>query len=119
MQRTNSRGQLTLESVDASEQPHLDMQYATDPEDMRRLIEGARICWGLIHSPEFEPFVDTILAPNAEVIESDAALADYIRATTSTTWHVVGTCKMGPDGDDAAVVDQRGKVRGLEGLYVG
>jgi len=118
VQRTNSRGRLTLKSAEANDQPHLDMQYATDAEDMRRLIDGARICWGIIHSPELEPFVETILAPSAEVIESDEALADYIRATASTTWHVVGTCKMGSDDDAAAVVDQRGKVRGLEGLYV-
>ena len=50
--------------------------------------------------------------------EDDAALETYIRGTTSTTWHVCGTCKMRADGDAMAVVDQRGKVQGLEGLYV-
>jgi choline dehydrogenase len=51
-------------------------------------------------------------------VNSDERLADYIRATTSTTWHVCGTCRMGPDGDPMAVVDQRGRLRGIEGLRV-
>jgi choline dehydrogenase len=118
LQRTRSRGRLTLRSADAHAQPQLDMHYASDPEDMRRLIDGVRLSWELMHSPELEPLLDRVVAPTSETMESDALLAEYIRATTSTTWHVVGTCKMGPDGDAMAVVDQRGRVRGLEGLFV-
>ena len=118
VQRTASRGRLALRSADAHEQPQLDMHYATHPDDMRRLVEGAKLAWSLMHGPELAPFAERVLAPSAEVIEDDAALENYIRGTTSTTWHVCGTCKMGADGDSAAVVDQRGKVRGLEGLYI-
>jgi choline dehydrogenase len=35
-----------------------------------------------------------------------------------TNWHPVGTCRMGPDGDPLAVLDQRLRVRGIEGLRV-
>jgi choline dehydrogenase len=118
LQRTKSRGRLTLRSADPHEQPQLDMRYASDPEDMRRLIDGVRLSWRIMHGPELAPFLAQVLAPTVEMIESDELLAEYIRATTSTTWHVVGTCRMGADGDPLAVVDQRGRVRGLEGLRV-
>ncbi len=118
LQRVKSRGRVSLRSTDPAEQPRLEMQYASDPEDMRRMIEGLRLSWRLMHSPEMAHLVDEVLAPTAEIIASDELLAEYIRATVSTTWHVAGTCRMGPAGDPLAVVDQRGKLRGLEGLYV-
>ena len=41
-----------------------------------------------------------------------------IRADTRTYHHPVGTCRMGPDAESGAVVDHKGKVHGMEGLYV-
>jgi choline dehydrogenase len=118
VQRTAGRGRLTLRSADAHEQPQLDMHYATHPEDMRRLVEGTKLAWSLMHGPELAPFAERVLRPKPEVMEDDAAIEEFVRSTTSTTWHVCGTCKMGGEGNPMAVVDQRGKVRGLEGLYV-
>ena len=36
----------------------------------------------------------------------------------TTYSHISGTCKMGPVSDPLAVVDQSGRVRGMEGLRV-
>ena len=116
--RTKSRGRLSLRSGDPAEQPQLDMHYASDHEDIRRLVEGLRMSWKMMHGPDLAPFIDEMLAPPPEVMESDELLEEYIRATVSTTWHVAGTCRMGPAGDPLAVVDQRGRVHGLEGLIV-
>ena len=118
LQRTKSRGRITLRDTDPATQPQLDMNYASDPEDMRRLIEGVRLSWQIMHGPELAPFIDRVVAPAAETVTSDELLAEYIRATVSTTWHVAGTCRMGPATDPLAVVDQRGKLHGLEGLYL-
>ncbi len=49
-------------------------------------------------------------------LNSDDQLADYVRATGTTAFHPVGTCKMGQD--DMAVVDERLRVRGVEHLRV-
>jgi choline dehydrogenase len=48
----------------------------------------------------------------------DAALAQAIRGVPTTEAHPMGTCAMGPAGTPYGVVDQRGKVHGLEGLHV-
>ncbi len=118
IQRPYSRGSVTLRSTDPAEQPQLDMNYASHPEDLRRLMDGARLCWQLMHSDEIMPFVDRVIAPRAAVMESDNALADYIRRTTSTTWHICGTAKMGPATDPLAVTDQQGRVHQVENLRV-
>ena len=118
IQKTLSRGRLSLRSADPAQQPQLDMHYVSHPEDMRRLVDGMRLAWRILHSPEFEPFIEQVAAPPREVIESDELAADFIRATTSTTWHVCGTCRMGPADDPLAVVDQHGRVHGLGGLRV-
>ena len=49
---------------------------------------------------------------------SDAALDEWISRTVTTSQHISCTCKMGPSSDPMAVVDQYGKVHGLEGLRV-
>ena len=55
------------------------------------------------------------MAPGAD-IQSDAAIIDWLRASALTTFHPVGTCKMGID--PLAVVDARLKVHGINGLRV-
>ena len=59
-----------------------------------------------------------MLEPQAADLESDATLDHWLKSSVTTTQHISGTCKMGPDSDPMAVVDQRGKVKGLEGLRV-
>jgi choline dehydrogenase len=49
-------------------------------------------------------------------IKDDSALLDYMKETIQTSWHMVGTCKMGVD--PSAVVDPELKVRGIAGLRV-
>nr|WP_245558192.1 GMC oxidoreductase [Nocardia thailandica] len=41
-----------------------------------------------------------------------------LRARLGTSQHLSGTCRMGPDGDERAVVDSRGRVYGVAGLSV-
>jgi choline dehydrogenase len=118
LQRPRSRGALGLQGADPHLQPRLEMRYASDPEDLRRLSDGVRLSWQIMHSPEIGPFLDRVILPTEEIVASDEQLGAYITATTSTTWHVAGTCRMGPASDPGAVVDQHGRVHGLEGLRV-
>ncbi|MCX8231750.1 MAG: GMC oxidoreductase, partial [Alphaproteobacteria bacterium] len=53
-----------------------------------------------------------------EPLHDDDEMLDWIMSTAETTYHPVGTCKMGADSDPMAVVDSRLRVHGLRGLRV-
>ena len=55
--------------------------------------------------------------PGAQMVTDDELL-DFARKRGSTAYHLVGTCKMGPDGDAMAVVDPALQVRGVQALRV-
>ena len=56
--------------------------------------------------------------PTDDILADDDALDLYIRQTVGTARHVSGTCKMGPDSDPIAVVDQYCRVKGVQRLSV-
>ena len=77
-----------------------------------------RICFGLLEHDAFKDIVDGPLTPTHDDLASDATLDDWLNRNVTTSQHLAGTCKMGPDSDPMAVVDQFCRVRGLEGLRV-
>ena len=113
--RPESRGSVTLASADPADAPLIDPAYCTEPGDLRALVEAVRRGREIMHARPFDPFITGELRPGPDV-RSDLELAEYVRQTAITTYHPVGTCKMGTDA--AAVVDCRLRVRGLEGLRV-
>ena len=48
--------------------------------------------------------------------DDDAAILEWVRNTATTIYHPTGTCKMGTD--PMAVVDERLRVHGMDGLRV-
>ncbi len=112
-----SRGNMRLRSANPADLPIVNPNYFSREEDMRALIAG--IGW-LRSIARAKPFADLLLdeiTPGAHVT-SDADLAAYIRKTTLTNWHPVGSCRMGPDSDPMAVLDAELKVRGVQNLRV-
>ena len=71
----------------------------------------------LMQTPEFGPHVEREELPGPDVNTEDEMLA-YYRENATTTFHLMGTCRMGPESDPTAVVDDNLRVRGLEGLRV-
>ena len=113
-----SQGELTLASTDPAVGPRIDYHYLEDEFDVRRLREGIRLCAGLLEHGQFSPLVSRLLAPGEADLESDEALDAWLYENISTAFHTCGSCRMGPDGDPMAVVDQHCRVRGIEGLRV-
>lgn len=117
--KPKSRGSITLRSGDPLAPPIIQPNYCSDPEgeDIRALIDGLRLGRRIVAAEPFVRLRGAEIAPGPDV-QSDDALKSFVRQTTQTYFHPVGTCKMGPDGDVMAVVDPELRVRGLKGLRV-
>lgn len=112
------QGEIRLRSADASVQPAIDLNMLETESDRRRLREGLRLAVQLGQHPAFAGLLGERLGPDDRLLESDAALDAWMRREVVHTNHLAGTCKMGPSTDPLAVVDQRGRVHGLDGLHV-
>jgi len=111
-------GELRLTSADPKVQPFLDYRYLADPFDRQRLREMVRLCVQLGEDQAFKDIIKERVEPTDTDLESDDALDQWLLREVTTSQHISGTCKMGPGSDPLAVVDQYGKVHGLEGLRV-
>jgi choline dehydrogenase len=118
LERPHTRGRLMLASADPRDQPRLQLNFADDPEDLRRLVAGVRLAWQIAHQPEITRHTHHVALLSEDTMSSDDALASYVRATVSTQFHPCGTARMGPADDPMAVVDQYGRVRAIRNLHV-
>jgi choline dehydrogenase len=96
----------------------IKLNFAADPEDLRRLAEGVRLAWQVAHQPEIARHTDHVALLTEETMSSDAALATYVRATVATQFHPCGTARMGPPDDAMAVIDQHCRLRAVQNLRV-
>lgn len=113
-----SKGELKLLTTSQTDQPYLDFNLLDDPEDMRRYREGVRMLVALENHPSMSELVDYRLEPTDEDLATDENLEAWIRKNVGTGHHVSCTTKMGPKSDPMSVVDQHGRVHGLENLRV-
>jgi choline dehydrogenase len=113
--RPNSRGSLHIHTTDPQVDPTLDPNYLSDETDRAYMLEGLRMSRRIGRQPALAPLVKRETRPGIDV-DDDAGLLDYIRKTGQTSWHPIGTCKMGVDA--MAVVGPELNVHGLEGLRV-
>ena len=112
------QGELRLTSSDPTVQPLLDYRYLEDEFDRQRLREAMRLCVKLAEDASFRDIIAERLEPTDADLVSDAALDAWVRREVTTSQHISCTCKMGPASDPMAVVDQFGKVHGLDKLRV-
>ena len=113
-----SRGSLRLSSSDPGAAPRVDLGFFTDPHDMPRLIHAMRVARLLAKTPPLSTIALQELFPGPQITDSAADLETAIQTKAGTYFHPVGTCRMGLASDVNAVVDSRGSVHGVEGLFV-
>ena len=113
-----SRGALTLTSADYQVQPALHYNYLSEPFDRARLRAGILLALNLAERPELAPLLGKRIEPEENDLVNDQVLDQWLLREATTYSHISCTCRMGSSNDPLAVVDQYGRVHGMEGLRI-
>ena len=116
-QRPESVGTVLARSSDPHEAPEITPNYLSSETDRKVLVAGLRLARKLMRTDAMAPFFAGELYPGDDV-QSDEELLNTARERGTTTFHMIGTCRMGPEHDKSAVVDHELRVRGIQGLRV-
>ncbi len=116
LMRPKSRGTLRLASSDPKTDPLIDPNFLDHPEDLEVLRKGLQKTLDIMESKPFDNVKGKMIYPlDRDNIEQ---LDAYIRNHADTEYHPVGTCKMGPDSDPMAVVDDQLRFKGIRNLRI-
>jgi choline dehydrogenase len=113
--RSESTGSIHVSSSAPNKPPAIRFNFLTAQLDRDVTLEAMRITRRIMTAPAMQDIATDEIAPGIN-IQSDDELLDWVRKNAETTYHPVGTCKMG--SDPLAVVDDQLRVRGIEGLRV-
>ena len=116
--RPRSRGTVRLASLDPLAAPRIRLNLLQDPEDLAAMVKGVR---SARYVGSLSPLRELAGGPEQWLgagIDSGAEFPEVLRRATWTYHHACGTCAMGPDPEQGAVVSSRGEVHGLPGLWV-
>lgn len=115
--RPESRGRIAAASPDPLADPLIFANYLAAPEDRRVMRECVKIGRDVASQHALDPYRAEEIYPG-DAVRSDEEIDAWVRRTAETIYHPVGSCKMGAEGDQMAVVDERLRVRGVSGLRV-
>lgn len=110
-----SVGTIHIRSPDPHAQARMDPKYLSHEADVQLFLEGMRFARRISQMPALKPLVVRETRPGPQV-QDDTELLAYMKETIQTSWHMVGTCRMGTGAD--AVVDPELRVHGIERLRV-
>jgi choline dehydrogenase len=116
-QRPDSIGYVRSKSADPFVPPIIQPNYLTAESDRQVLLAGMKLARRLLGSRPLSKYYDREEFPGAEK-QSDEELLTAAKQRGTTTFHLMGTCRMAPDSDPTAVLDDQLRVRGLENLRV-
>ena len=115
LQRPGSRGRVWVDSADPMASPKFRFNYYEDPDDLEQALEMVKTMRTLIKQSAWDELRGAEVMPGPDV-QTDDEIRAWLRTITATNYHPCGTCRMGDD--DEAVVDENGRVHGLEALRV-
>ncbi len=110
-----SKGSITLSSKNPLKPPFIQPNYLANPQDLKVLLSGVKISRQILRSQAFRTYRGEEIIPSSE-IQTNEEISAFIRNTTESLYHPVGTCKMG--NDSMSVVNSKLQVYGVKGLRV-
>lgn len=115
--RPESRGYIRIKSRDPLETPEIQPNYLATDLDRRTAVAGVKAARRIAQSGSMAPYVKKEVKPGPAA-DTDEELLEFCRDNGATIFHPSGTCKMGKASDPLAVLDERLRVRGVQGLRV-
>ena len=113
--RPESKGHIHVVSADPHKPPAIDFNFLSSPVDAALTVRAIHIARAIMTAPAMTPLQVSEIAPGTDR-DTDDEILDWVKAAAETTYHPVGTCKMGSDA--MAVVDAQLRVHGIDGLRV-
>lgn len=110
-----SRGSVHIGSSDPSKHPLMNANYFSAQGDIQIALAGMRKLRDIARHPEMAQHIVNESDPGFD-IDSDDEIIDFMKHTGQTSWHPIGSCRMGSGGMD--VVDDRLRVHGMQNLRV-
>ena len=106
---------MRIKSADPAQAPAIQPRYMTAPHDRDVMMRGMQLLRRMMRQPALSRYIVEELVPGPKVT-SDADLLEFAREKGTTMFHPTSTCRMG--SDMTAVVDERLRVHGFQGLRV-
>jgi choline dehydrogenase len=113
--RPESRGKIVIKSPNPTDYPAIHPNYLSTVTDQQTMVAAMKLSRKIMATPTMKALITEEFLPG-QGVQSDEDLLQHLRDYAGTIYHPVGTCKMG--SDTLAVVDERLRVHGVEGLRV-
>lgn len=113
-----ARGTVSTTSAEPTDLPRIDFHYLEHEHDRVRIREAARLVLELADRPALKLLRGARLDLDDVDVGDDRELDAWIAESLDSAMHTSGTCRMGPASDPDSVVDDHGRVHGVEQLRV-
>ncbi|GAC1537896.1 MAG: GMC family oxidoreductase N-terminal domain-containing protein [Polyangiales bacterium] len=111
-------GSLEIHSADPHALPRIHSRILEHPDDRARMAEAMELAWLLATGPEMRGMARLFFPACESTMRRRSSVEAFLPRSCDSGYHPSGTVPMGPDGDPRAALDGRGRVRGVEGLFV-
>ena len=115
--KVNSRGSIKINSSEAEAKPTILFNYLEDKQDIQDWRDCIRLTREILNQPSLDEFNAGEANPG-DNINSDDEIDAWVRANVESAYHPSCSCKMGNLEDIMTVVDNKGRVNGIQSLRV-
>ena len=115
--RPTSTGTIELASNNPLDAALIKPNYLSTQKDKDEVIQGSRLIRKMMQAKALQKITEEEVIPTLSQVHDDESMLQYFREKGGSIYHLCGSCKMGPNPDDA-VVDDRLRVHGISALRV-